>query len=118
MRRSISSFRYFAVASVSAGVNMADSEVVDYVIPTLRVPVKFRFHDIDVDRVAVLDTVIVEPHCSAHHAGVAAGVPLRKSCSRSRRFSLVSRRRRRQVSPLTTATASRSSLACPMPSLD
>lgn len=59
-------------------VNMADSEVVDYVIPTLRVPVKFRFHDVDVDRVAVLDTVIVEPYRLRIMLVWRASVPLRK----------------------------------------
>ena len=39
---------------------------------------KFRFHDIDVDRVAVLDTVIVEPHCLRIMLVWRASVPLRK----------------------------------------
>jgi hypothetical protein len=59
-------------------VNMAQCEVVDYVIPPLHVPVKFRFHDIDVERAAVLDTVIVEPHLMRVMLVWRASVPLRK----------------------------------------
>lgn len=59
-------------------VNMAESEVVDYAIPAVHVPVWFRFHDVDVERAAVLDTVIVEPHLMRVMLVWRASVPLRK----------------------------------------
>ena len=43
-------------------VHMATDPVVQYVIPALQVPVRFRFPDRDVDELGRLDTVILEPH--------------------------------------------------------
>jgi hypothetical protein len=59
-------------------VHMAEHEVVEYTIPTLNVPVRFRFRDADVERKAVLDTVIVEPHQLRALLVWRASVPLRK----------------------------------------
>jgi hypothetical protein len=59
-------------------VHMAAHEVVEYTIPTLNMPVRFRFRDVDVERKAVLDTVIVEPHRLRAMLVWRASVPLRK----------------------------------------
>ena len=42
-------------------VHMAQSPVVTYQLPSIQVPVRFRFRDATVDKLAVLDTVLVEP---------------------------------------------------------
>lgn len=43
-------------------VHMAESPVVRYDIPSLRIPVEFSFFDRDVTLPTVLDTVVLEPH--------------------------------------------------------
>ncbi|HYO55840.1 DUF2169 domain-containing protein [Archangium sp.] len=59
-------------------VHMAEQEVVSYIIPTLRIPVRFRFMDGDVERTTVLDTVTLEPHLGRAMLVWRASVPLRK----------------------------------------
>ena len=59
-------------------VNMAECGVVDYAIPTLHVPLRFRFDDVDVECAAVLDTIVVEPHLLRAMLVWRASVPLRK----------------------------------------
>jgi hypothetical protein len=59
-------------------IHMAEQEVVDYIIPASLVPIRFRFRDADVERSAVLDTVIVEPHLARALLVWRASVPLRK----------------------------------------
>ena len=59
-------------------IHMAEQEVVVYIIPTLNLPVRFRFRDTDVERTALLDTAIVEPHLGRALLVWRASVPLRK----------------------------------------
>lgn len=59
-------------------VHMAEQDVVSYVMPTLDVPVRFRFTDGNVERSAVLDTVTLEPHLGLAMLVYRASVPLRK----------------------------------------
>lgn len=59
-------------------VHMAEQDVVSYVMPTLEVPVRFRFTDGDVEQKAVLDTVTLEPHLGLAMLVYRASVPLRK----------------------------------------
>ena len=59
-------------------VHMAEDAVVEYIIPSRSVPVSFRFSDAEVDRQAVLDTVIVEPNQLRALLVWRASVPLRK----------------------------------------
>lgn len=58
-------------------VHMAREGAVDYVIPTLSVPVRFRFHDGDVERRAALDTVTLEPHLGRAMLVWRASAPMR-----------------------------------------
>lgn len=55
-------FPLFGGGEVIRCVHMSADPVVRYDIPALQVPVRFRFNDRDVDEVARLDTVILEPH--------------------------------------------------------
>lgn len=59
-------------------VHMAAAPVVQYLIPSVRVPVRFRFRDRVVERLGVLDTVILEPHLSLAMLVWRASVPLGK----------------------------------------
>jgi hypothetical protein len=58
--------------------NMSANPVVEYVIPSLSVPVRFRFVDRTVERPSVLDTVILEPHENLAMLVWRASVPLGK----------------------------------------
>ncbi|HYO65473.1 MAG TPA: DUF2169 domain-containing protein [Archangium sp.] len=59
-------------------VHMAEQAVVHYVIPALHIPVRFRFLDGALDRIAVLDTITLEPHLGLAMLVWRASVPLRK----------------------------------------
>jgi hypothetical protein len=55
-------FPHFRGGEVLRCVHMAAQAVVTYVIPKIEVPVRFVFHDREVERAAILDTVVLEPH--------------------------------------------------------
>lgn len=55
-------FPHFNGGEIIRCVHMAESPVVRYDIPTLRVPVEFCFFDGDVSVPSILDTVVLEPH--------------------------------------------------------
>ncbi len=59
-------------------VHMAAEPVVQYIIPSLRVPVRFSFVDHTVEHLGVLDTVILEPHRALAMLVWRTRVPLRK----------------------------------------
>ena len=59
-------------------IHMAEQELVEYVLPSWTVPVRFRFCDAEAERTAVLDTVILEPHLFRATLVWRASVPLRK----------------------------------------
>jgi hypothetical protein len=59
-------------------VNMAERAVVEYRVPTRRVPVSFCFAAGRVERVAELDTIILEPHRSEAVLVWRASAPLTK----------------------------------------
>jgi hypothetical protein len=69
-------------------VHMAEQEVVSYVIPTLSIPVRFRFVDGDVERTTVLDTVTLEPHLGRAMLVWRASVPLRKKLNTLREIQV------------------------------
>lgn len=71
-------FTHFRGGELIRCVNMAAAPVVQYVIPSLHVPIKFRFLDREVDQLCVLDTVILEPHLSLAMLVWRASVPLGK----------------------------------------
>jgi len=59
-------------------VHMARAPVVTYRIPSLEVPVEFRFRDRSETRAGVLDTVILQPHLATAMLLWRASVPLGK----------------------------------------
>lgn len=69
-------------------VHMAAAPVVQYVIPLLRVPVRFHFVDREVERIGVLDTVILEPHLARAMVVWRARVPLGKKLNMLREISV------------------------------
>ncbi|NMO20359.1 DUF2169 domain-containing protein [Pyxidicoccus fallax] len=71
-------FTHFRGGELIRCVNMAAEPVVQYVIPSLHVPIRFRFLDREVDQLGVLDTVVLEPHLARAMLVWRASVPLGK----------------------------------------
>ncbi|WP_052518717.1 DUF2169 family type VI secretion system accessory protein [Archangium violaceum] len=69
-------------------IHMAAEPVVQYVIPSLRVPVRFHFADREVEQMGVLDTVILEPHLSLAMLVWRARVPIGKKLNALREISV------------------------------
>jgi hypothetical protein len=71
-------FPYFRGGELIRCVHMSEQPVVQYRVPEQRVPVRFRFVQGEVERIARLDTIILEPH--RHEVALVwrASVPLRK----------------------------------------
>lgn len=59
-------------------IHMAAEPVVQYIIPSLRVPVRFSFIDHTVEHLGVLDTVTLEPHRAVAMLVWRARIPLGK----------------------------------------
>jgi hypothetical protein len=81
-------------------IHMAEREAVPYVIPSLHVPVEFRFDDGSVVRSAVLDTVTLEPHLELATLVWRASVPLRKKLTALREILVGERPAREAASPV------------------
>ncbi|NMO17398.1 DUF2169 domain-containing protein [Pyxidicoccus fallax] len=69
-------------------VHMAAVPVIQYVIPALRVPVRFRFVEREVEQVGVLDTVTLEPHLARAMLVWRARIPLGKKLNALREVSI------------------------------
>jgi hypothetical protein len=67
---------------------MAADAVVQYVIPSLRVPVRFHFADREAGQVGVLDTVILEPHLALAMLVWRVRIPLGKKLNALREISV------------------------------
>jgi hypothetical protein len=72
-------FPLFEGGEVIRCVHMAAHPVVEYCIPSLKVPVSFGFVSGEVKRFGVLDTVILEPHRSLAILTWRASIPLGKN---------------------------------------
>ncbi len=59
-------------------VNMGPDPIVDYVMPSISMMLRFRFFNRDVERRGTLDTVILEPHLRRAQLVWRASVPLGK----------------------------------------
>jgi len=82
-------------------IHMAEQESVDYILPVLRVPVRFRFRDTDVMRTAVLDTVVVEPHLARVLLVWRASAPLGKKLTSLQEVGVGELPMRTSISPAT-----------------
>lgn len=71
-------FTHFHGGELIRCMSMAAAPVVQYIIPSLRVPVRFRFVDREVEKLGVLDTVTLEPHLSLAMIVWRTSVPLGK----------------------------------------
>lgn len=71
-------FDLFRGGEVLRCTHMAAQAQVVYIIPTILVPVRFRFRDADVDVMALLDTVILEPHLRRAVIVWRASIAMRK----------------------------------------
>ncbi|WP_342376383.1 DUF2169 domain-containing protein [Myxococcus stipitatus] len=69
-------------------VNMAATPVVPFVIPSLRVPVRFHFADREVEQEGVLDTVTLEPHLARAVLVWRARIALGKKLNSLREISI------------------------------
>ncbi len=81
-------------------VHMAAKPVVQYVIPSLRVPVGFRFIDREIEQVGVLDTVILEPHHSLAMLVWRTRVPIGKKLNVLREIIVGERPRETRGTPV------------------
>lgn len=77
-------FPHFRGGETIRCVNMSESRVANYVIPTLRIPVRFRFRDLDFEAEGTLDTITLEPHLALATLVWRARVPLRKKMTELR----------------------------------
>ncbi|MEM9454579.1 MAG: DUF2169 domain-containing protein [Myxococcota bacterium] len=75
-------FPFFKGGELIRCVHMAIEPVVQYRLPTISMPIRFVFVDRTINKQAVLDTVVVEPH--AHRALLTwrASVPIGKKLNR------------------------------------
>jgi hypothetical protein len=81
-------------------VHMAAEPIVQYVMPALRVPIRFHFVDREVERMGVLDTVILEPHLSLAMLVWRARVPIGKKLNVLREISVGERPHVRASTPI------------------
>ncbi|AGC44064.1 hypothetical protein MYSTI_02748 [Myxococcus stipitatus DSM 14675] len=81
-------------------VHMAEEGPVHYVIPTLNLPVRFRFLDGDLLRTPVLDTITLEPHLGLAMLVWRTSVPLRKKLTALREILIGERPARTASTPL------------------
>jgi hypothetical protein len=81
-------------------VHMAEEPVVKYVIPSLRIPVRFHFVDREVEQIAVLDTVSLEPHLALATLVWRTRVPLGKKLNALQRISVGEQPRSKQSKPI------------------
>ncbi|WP_375767143.1 DUF2169 domain-containing protein [Archangium gephyra] len=81
-------------------IHMAAEPVVQYVIPSLRMPVRFRFVDREVEQMGVLDTVILEPHRSIAMLVWRARVPIGKKLNALQEISVGEQPRATQGTPI------------------
>jgi hypothetical protein len=65
-------------------VHMAEQPIVEFRIPSWTIPVRFEFVDHRRDAVAVLDTVVLEPHIHRMHLTWRTSTPLGKQITRLR----------------------------------
>jgi hypothetical protein len=69
-------------------INMASAPVVQYAIPSLRVPITFHFTDRTIEQLGVLDTVILEPHLTLAMLVWRARTPLGKKLNALQEISV------------------------------
>jgi hypothetical protein len=93
-------FPYFQGGERIRCVHMAAEPIVQYVIPSLPVPVGFRFVDREIERMGVLDTVILEPHHSLAMLVWRARVPIGKKLNALREIVVGARPRDTRGTPI------------------
>lgn len=86
-------FPLFRGGEVIRCLNMATNPVVQYTLPTLKVPVRFRFADREVEQEGALDTVILEPHLGLATLVWRARVALSKKLHALQSIAIGERRR-------------------------
>jgi hypothetical protein len=79
---------------------MAAEPVVQYVIPSLSVPVRFHFANQEFEHMSVLDTVILEPHLALAMLAWRTRIPLGKKLNTLQEISVGEQPRAKPSQPV------------------